>query len=125
MESVYHPPAALARLYGEPARRVPFDRAGRRPHAPGRYDLVYQPYVAGVLLAAVVRRDHPPHSPARPRPYQGTGRSGRWEVRDLWTRNTISSPAPRALSRCWPTSYAASERAISSRAAAASASPAT
>src|SRR5207247_1780372 len=44
-------------------RTVPADRACRRPHAPGGHHLVSAPYVAGRLLAAVVRLD-PAHHPS-------------------------------------------------------------
>jgi hypothetical protein len=66
------PPRGVLRVG---AGRVPAHTARWRPHAPGRNHLVPTPYVARRLLAAMVRRRPPPHSPSRASAHQTFGRS--------------------------------------------------
>jgi hypothetical protein len=68
-----HRSAAPARISTVGGRPIPIDSAAQRRNPPGRNNLVSPRTLAGRILAARVRRHHPPHSPARPQAHSGRG----------------------------------------------------
>jgi len=68
-----HRSAAPARISTVGGRPIPTDSAAQRRNPPGRNNLVSPRTLASRILAALVRRHHPPHSPARPQAPSGRG----------------------------------------------------
>ena len=63
----------VPRLHGFPRRPIPIDSAAQRRNPPARNNLVSPRTLASRILAALVRRHHLPHSPARPQAHSGRG----------------------------------------------------